>query len=263
MSDLIASYAEFSFQHRRDKTTTDDVPANLQTTDLQTAYAVQDILVGKLLKQIGGEKIGYKIGCTSVGAQQLLNTNAPVYGQMFAAWTHQSPVMLPSADFQMIVIEPEFAFTLNADVPAGTYDAESIRPFVANLIPSIEIVHHRLGDWDRFDAPKVIADNAIHGAWIAGKREYDWQHLDLPNHQVTLYADGVEVGAGEGRIALGNPLNALAWLANELPHYGHQLIAGQVVTTGVCMNVYTAQPNEQIVADFGSLGTVEATFIAD
>ena len=61
----------------------------------------------------------------------------------------------------------------------------------------------------------------------------------------------------------GKAVLRLAWLANELPRYGHQLKAGQFVTTEVCMNVYTAQPNEQIVADFGSLGTVETIFVAN
>jgi 2-keto-4-pentenoate hydratase len=95
-----------------------------------------------LLAQHGGHKIGYKIGCTSEGAQKLLNTDGPVYGQMLSAWQHQSPSILKAADFTMLVIEPEFAFTVSQDVLVGNYDADSIRPFIANVIPSIEIVHH-------------------------------------------------------------------------------------------------------------------------
>lgn len=257
----IEAYAAFCLELRREGRVVDDVPESFKGLDEATAYAIQDRLVPKLLAQHGGRKIGYKIGCTSKGAQQLLNTDTPVYGQMLAAWTHESPAVLRAADFTMMVIEPEFAFTLAADVPAGVYDAVGIRPFIANIIPSIEIVHHRLGDWSRFDAPTLIADNAIHGAWIPGSAYAGWQTLDLPNHEVKLYADGVLVSEGRGDVVLGDPLAAMAWIANTLQQYGHVLQAGEVVTTGVCMPVYRAQVGEQIRADFGVLGRVEVVFM--
>ena len=258
---MIEEYAEFCFELRRQGKVVDDVPDHLKGIDLPTAYAIQDRLVSKLLAQHGGHKIGYKIGCTSVGAQKLLNTDGPVYGQMLSAWQHQSPSSLRAADFTMMVIEPEFAFTLGQSVPTGAYDADSIRPFIDSLIPSIEIVHHRLGEWSRFDAPTVIADNAIHGAWIAGEVTRQWQGLPLADHEVSLYADDVLVSRGEGSVVLGNPLRAMAWIANTLPLYGHALQAGDVVTTGVCMAVYGAQAEERIRADFGSLGCVEVVFL--
>jgi len=257
----VDEYADFCFQLRRQGTSVDAMPDNLKEIDLPTAYAIQDRLVSKLLAQHGGHKIGYKIGCTSEGAQKLLNTDGPVYGQMLSAWQHQSPGILKAADFTMLVIEPEFAFTVSQDVLVGNYDADSIRPFIANVIPSIEIVHHRLGDWSRFDAPTVIADNAIHGAWVAGEANTQWQNLHLPDHVVSLYADDLLVSKGRGDVVLGNPLMAMAWLANTLPRYGHTLRAGDVVTTGVCMAVYTAQPQEKIRADFGKLGCVEVIFL--
>jgi 2-keto-4-pentenoate hydratase len=56
---------------------------------------------------------------------------------------------------------------------------------------------------------------------------------------------------------LEHPLNALAWLANELPRGGRSLQAGEFVTTGTCTDVYTAQAGDEIRADFGALGSVE------
>ena len=257
---MIEEYADFCFTLRHEGRIVDGMPAHWQGIDEGVAYAIQDKLMPKLLGLHGGHKIGYKIGCTSEGAQKLLNTDGPVYGQMISAWTHKSPARLPAADFTMMVIEPEFAFTLAADVPQGLYDDVSIRPFIANIIPSIEIVHHRLSDWSYFDAPTLIADNAIHGAWIPGITQANWQSLNLPEHEVKLYADDVLVSEGRGDIVLGNPLAAMAWIANKLPQYGHYLQVGDVVTTGVCMPVYRAQVGEQILADFGVLGTVEVVF---
>ncbi|MFK7801713.1 MAG: 2-keto-4-pentenoate hydratase [Anaerolineae bacterium] len=256
-------YADFHFKLRQTNQTAADVPADLPQLDTDAAYAVQDKLVAKLIAAAGTQRFGYKIGCTSEGAQQLLNTDGPVYGQMLESLRYISPVTLTPADFSfaMRVIEPEFAFELNADVPVGiVYDANSIRPFVASVIPSIEVVHHHLGGWDVFNAPKTIADNAIHGCWVAGSATNSLDGLDLPSHAVKLYADGEEVSSGRGELALGNPLNALAWIANTLPTYGRNLQAGEIVTTGVCMPVYPAQAGQLIRADFGSLGQVEIQF---
>ena len=256
----IEAYAEFCFGLRREVRVVDDVPEQFKGLAEATAYAIQDKLVPKLLALHGGRKIGYKIGCTSKGAQELLNTTTPVYGQMLSAWTHESPAWLSADQFTMMVIEPEFAFTLAADVSVGEYDGVGIRPFIANIIPCIEIVHHRLADWSRFDAPTLIADNAIHGAWIPGMVYADWQALDLPTHEVKLYADEVLVSEGCGDVVLGSPLNAIAWIANTLQQYGHALRAGEVVTTGVCMPVYRANVGEKIRADFGVLGCVDVVF---
>ncbi len=257
----IERYATFNFQLRQTNQTADDVPADLSTFDTDAAYAVQDLLVTKLSKAWDTTTFGYKIGCTSEGAQQLLNTDGPVYGRMFNSSRFVSPVAIDPKNYTMMVIEPEFAFEMAEDVPSGAVQtADTIANLVAAVIPSIEVVHHHLGGWDVFDAPRVIADNAIHACWVSGSPTHSLQGLDLPTHPVTLYADGAEVSSGRGEIALGNPLNALAWIANILPKYGKRLKAGEIVTTGVCMPVYPAQSGQLIKADFGSLGTVEIQF---
>ncbi|MDJ0757457.1 MAG: hypothetical protein QNJ45_28240 [Ardenticatenaceae bacterium] len=252
----VKRYAEFCFQLRQQNQAADDFPADLPILDLKTAYAVQDALVAKLAAAHQTHLVGYKIGCTSQGAQRLLNTSGPVFGRLFARSSYNSPAALSTADFSMVVIEPEFAFEIKHDVPTGRYDAGSIRPFIATVIPSIEIVHHHLGGWDRFDAPKTVADNAIHAAWIGGQPIAEWDDVDWLTHEVNLFVNDQLVESGRGEIVLGSPLNALAWIANTLPEYGRQLKTGEIVTTGVCMNVYTAQPGETIRADFGRLGQV-------
>ncbi len=83
---------------------------------------------------------------------------------------HPSPARLNASDFTIIGIEAEFAFEMGADVPASEipYTAETIAAYINVAFPAIEIVDHRLGDWSRYDALALIADNAIHGAWVTG-----------------------------------------------------------------------------------------------
>ena len=161
----------------------------------------------------------------------------------------------------MLGIEPEFAFRISKDVPSqgAPYSAESINDFVAGVIPAIELVGHRFSDWSVFDAPTLVADNAVHQAWIRGREVVQWRHLDLSEHAVHLYVNGDLALTGSGANVLENPLSALAWLAGELPRWGRSLQAGHVVTTGTCTDVYTARVGDRIRADFGELGSVDLT----
>ena len=59
---------------------------------------------------------------------------------------------------------------------------------------------------------------------------------------------------------LGDPRNALTWLANTLSARGMGLKAGQIVTTGSAANVIKVNPGDTVVADFGDLGVTEVHF---
>ena len=106
----------------------------------------------------------------------------------------------------------------------------------------------------------MIADNAIHGAWIVGEPYAAWRDLDLAAHEVRLIVNGQVITQGNGAAVLGHPLNVMAWLANELPKYGSALKAGDRVSTGVCTDVYGGKAGDRVRADFGVLGGVDLVF---
>jgi 2-keto-4-pentenoate hydratase len=258
-----AQTADFFADLRLTGQTTDTVPDDLRPRDLATAYRAQDFLVGRLLAHYGGTMVGYKIACTSPLAQRMLKVDAPVYGQLISSRVYTSPTHLEAGDFTLRGIEAEFAFKMAQDVPTSDvpYTADTIAAFVGAVCPSIEIVDHRLGGWDRLDAFSLIADNAIHGAWVVGPHRRDWRTFDLAAHEVRIIVNGKPKHQGRGANALGHPLNALAWLANALPIQGRQLKRGEHVTTGVCTDVvYLAEAGDAVQADFGVLGEVHITF---
>lgn len=238
------------------------LPAAIRPADLTAAYQIQDRLVDQLLQKQGGQRIGYKIACTNEIAQRQLQIDAPLFGQLLSSSTYTSPTTLAPDDFLVRIIEMEFAFQMAQDVPISTlpYTQESIAAFVGVVLPGIEIVSHRFEDWAKVGAPSVAADNAIHGAWIHGTPSADWRSLDLAQHKANLTVNGRTVRHGQGSAVLGHPLNVVAWLANELPHYGKQLKRGDFITTGVVSEIYLAQPGDQLRADFGGLGVVEVAF---
>lgn len=259
--DRTAAAAEYLFEMRVAKRTVAALPADVAPRSLAEGYAVQEQLVRKLLAHGGGTPIGYKIACTSDVAQRALGVDAPFFGVLMSHSTHTSGVTLPAADFTVRCPEVEFGFEVGADVPPGpAYIPATVLPFLARVIPSLEIVDHRYHDWKTVGAPSLLADNAIHGAWIAGEPVADWRHIDFATHQTALVVNGTRTFPGSGAAVLGNPLNVVAWLANELPKFGRGLRRGDKITTGLTTGVYLAAPGDHLVADFGPLGRVEVTF---
>ncbi len=228
----------------------------------EPAYACQDALVRKLIQHYGGYGIGYKIACTNVTAQRQLNVDGPFYGRMMSAFCFDTPARIDASRFFMRVVEAEFAFRMTQGLPARAepYRAEEVAEAVEGVLPGIEIVDSRFDDWTTIGAPSLIADNACHAAWVKGRLATDWRELDLAAHTVRLIVNGKLHREGSGRAVLGHPLNALAWLANQLSSHGLRLEAGQYVTTGVTMEVYMGERGDRIQADFGSLGVVDLDF---
>jgi 2-keto-4-pentenoate hydratase len=59
---------------------------------------------------------------------------------------------------------------------------------------------------------------------------------------------------------LGNPAEAVAWLANTLAPYDHYLKAGQIVMPGSLVAAVDAKPGGRVRADFDHIGSVELRF---
>jgi 2-keto-4-pentenoate hydratase len=259
--DRIAAAADYLLDLRLNQRRVGALPDDVRPRSLAEGYRVQELLVKKLLERGGGRPIGYKIACTSELAQKALGVDAPFFGVLMSHTSHRSPATVPGKDFLVRCAEAEFGFVMAADVPGGkTYTADSIRDFIGAVIPSIEIVDHRYHNWQTVGAPSLLADNAIHGTWVEGEPVADWKGIDFATYPTALVVNRVKTFPGTGAAVLGNPLNVVAWLANELPKFGRVLSRGDKITTGVTTDIYLAQPGDHLAADFGRLGRVEMSF---
>ena len=245
------------------------LPEGCRPGGLAEAYGIQ----AAYLAASGATLAGFKVAATNRKVQDLLGIEEPFSGCLFRERVHQSPAELPAGDFAFRLIEPEFAFRLGADLPArdAAYDRGEVGQAVASLHPAFEVVTSAYGAaWTGLSAPALIADNAIHGAFVLGRGVAgpgvdgpgvkDWRGLDLAAHPVILFHNGTEAGRGSGANALGHPLNALAWLADQGVLGGRGLKAGDLVTTGLVTPFVYAEPGDQVRADFGALGEVELRF---
>ncbi|MXX16392.1 MAG: hypothetical protein F4Z52_04025 [Gammaproteobacteria bacterium] len=254
--------AAFLLDHRLSLEPVDNIPDALYPGSQAAAYAVQDEVVRGLTGRFGGVPCGYKMACTNERVIRLLNVSGPFPGRLMTHSTHDSDVELDPGAFRLRIMEAEFGFILGEDVPqAGApYTAETIRPYIEAFVPSLEIVDHRFNDFSTVGEYALIADNAVHGACIFGEPVTGWQGVDFCRRQVRLQVNGETFAVGVGENVLGDPLYAMAWLANHLALRDRTLRAGERVSTGTAGEIYFAEPGDAVLADYGNLGRVGVRF---
>ncbi len=245
-------------QVRGDFRTLPALPEDLRPPTAAEGYAIQDAFAREWNAVVGG----WKIACTAEDQREFLGVDEPFCGRVYANVLLRSPAELPSGAFHMRGLEAEFAFRMGRDVPPRDepYGRDEVAAAVASLHPAIEVVDCRFEDWLTVGASSLIADSAVNGALICGEGETNWTRFDLATHPVRLDVDGHPVGEGTGGRALGHPLNALQWLANNLSGRGITLAAGQFVTTGTCTGIHFVEPGADARADFEALGAVRLVF---
>jgi 2-keto-4-pentenoate hydratase len=203
---------------------------------------------------LAGVPCGYKIGATSVEAQQLLRCHEPIYSPIF------SEDVLPSGStFRMprglLGVECECGFVMGRDFPAAAeaLDVTALRSAISECFVGLELVGRRLVDDVPLNEVSAIADFALDVAVIRGRPISDWMRCDLAAMPVRAVLDGVTVARGTGGLVLGHPLYALQWLAATLRRRGTSLRRGEVIMTGTCTGitkVSTGQTFDGCFADF-------------
>ena len=234
----------------------DGLPAPLRPATPDEAYRVQAAFV----EVAGAKPLGYKIGCTSALAQRALGVSEPFAGRVLEGGLLESPAAFAPVDHIFHLLEPEFAFRLAVGLPprSAPYGREEVAAAVDLAYPAIEVVTSAFGAaWSEVGAAPLIADNAAHALLVLGPGRAGWRDLDLAAQRVELSIDGEAVTEGCGADALGHPLAALTWLANDRARRGQGLQAGEVVTTGVVTGLRDLRPGQTALADFGPLGRVE------
>jgi 2-keto-4-pentenoate hydratase len=260
--DAVLRAAGLLLAARRDLSPIDSLPDDCRPRTQAEAYAIQAAVVAHLTKELGGPDgiAGFKIGATSVAAQEFLGLDGPFYGCIPRDKVLASPARVAPGEHNFCLIEPEFAVRLGQDLPARetAYGRGEVAEAVASVHPAFEVVTSAYGAaWRQAGALHLIADNGVHNRLVLGPGRDDWRGLDLAAHPVVFTRNGEEEGRGVGANALGHPLDALAWLASQGVSGGRGLRAGDLVTTGVVTPFIVAGPGDDLVADFGVLGQVD------
>ena len=105
-----------------------------------------------------------------------------------------------------------------------------------------------------------VADNAACGGFLLGSKLVPLDGLDLRYIAMLMTKNGGLVNSGAGVEVMGDPVNAVAWLANTLSEHGGGLKAGQVVLSGAITAAEPVQSGDSMTVCFSTLGQISVTF---
>lgn len=227
------------------------------------AYAI----AAQTLEGRGARPVGFKLGYTSAAMRQQMNIAEPNYGVLttdhLITNADGSTDNLVQID-QLIhpLVEPEIAILVGKEMTGGEHSALTVRSFVDAVIPALEIVDTRYTAYS-FTLADNIADNSSAARLVLGAPVALSVAGDLRTAGVLLWSKGRCLDSGVGANAMGNPLAALAWLANFLAAKGECIPAGSIVITGGLTKAQPAQAGQSFVAEFSGLGCVKTYFRGD
>jgi 2-keto-4-pentenoate hydratase len=213
--------------------------ATVPTLSVSDAYAIQTRIIARRVE--GGERIvGRKVGLTSAAMQAQLGVAEPDFGVLLESMALPSGARLAMDTLIAPRIEAEFAVRMGRDLSGPKVTVAQARDAVAEVMLALEIIDSRIVDW-RIGLVDTIADNASSARVVLGSPVVATPELllGLPHAQLEYAEDGEVVDGGPGSAVLGDPIQAVVWLARRLSAFGIALNAGDVVITGA---VHASRP---------------------
>jgi len=225
------------------------------------AYAIQKELVALLLRD-GGSVVGYKLGLTSKPMQELLGVDQPDYGPVLSSMVFDDGTTLPTGSFIQPKAEAEIALTLERPLRGPNVRVQQAAEAIGGARAAIEVVDSRIRDW-KIKLIDTIADLASSAAIVLGRDVVPIAGWKPRLVGMVVARNGEMLATGAGAAALGDPVHAVAWLANTLAPFGVTLEPGHFVMTGALHAAFPVLGGDVVRAEFDRLGTVTARFEED
>ena len=216
------------------------------------AYRIQ-LLQEQTHLAAGRVLAGRKVGLTSLAMQKQLGIDSPDFGYFFTDMVHHDGDEISVDQFIAPRVEPEFAFVLGADLVGPGVTVATAAAAVSRVHASLEIIDSRIVD--------CVADNASCGAIVLGPELTGVEASALAGVACSVSLDGVEMGTGTGADVLGDPLEALVWLANTLGERGVSIPAGSIVLPGAMTASVAVTGGSAISSTFGDSASLSVTFV--
>ncbi|MGZ8745109.1 MAG: 2-keto-4-pentenoate hydratase [Nocardioides sp.] len=229
--------------------------------DLPAAYAVQQGLVQRRIDR-GASVVGRKIGATSEAVQRQLGVDQPDFGYLLSDMdvSRHDPVSMRT--LLQPRVEGEVAFVLSRDIDPPHEDEitlELVRDCVEVALPALEIVDSRIADW-AIGFTDTVADNASSGLFVVGQEGRTLHELEPREVTMSLTINGEERSAGTGAACLGDPLEALRWLAVQAQRFGDPLRAGHLILSGALGPFVPFAPGDRVEATISGFAPLTAPF---
>ncbi|MEM9529996.1 MAG: 2-oxo-hept-4-ene-1,7-dioate hydratase [Pseudomonadota bacterium] len=237
----------------------------LPDMDIDDAYAVQKAWVDR--KIADGRRItGYKIGLTSRAMQQAMNISTPDFGVLLDDMAFPCGGEIPAHRFTDPRIEVELAFVLKAPLAGEAVTIDEVLAATDYVTPALELIAARSFRVDpETGTPRnvfdTISDNAANAAYVVGDQRFAPEQIDLPWAGAMLYLNGEVEETGLAGGVMGHPAHGIRWVCKRFARHGVTLEPGQIILSGSFTRPVIVKAGDEVMADYGPLGKVEARFL--
>ena len=226
--------------------------------DVVDSYRIQLLNIRRRL-QAGARVNGHKVGLSSVAMQQMMGVDEPDYGHLLSDMEVLEDEPVPASRYCYPRVEVEVAFILGETLPGKGCTEEDVLRATAYVAPAIELIDSRIANWN-IKIADTIADNASSAGYVLGPERVAPSDIDLRTISARLMRNGEQVAEGRSDAVLGNPVTAVAWLADKVADFGVTLRAGHVILPGSVHRAIDATAGDEFTADFDGLGSVRLSF---
>lgn len=225
---------------------------------LDDAYGIQQGVIAH--RVAGGDRvIGYKAALTSKAMQAQVGIDEPLLGTLLASrlFEEEGPVSL--GGFVAPTLEPEVGVLMGADLEGPGVTRIEALGAVAGYLPCVEVGDVRAPD-AASRAQQVVACNTFNGGHVFGQPLTAPTGIDLRLEGVVLRVNGELRGSATAVEVLGDPLNAVVFLANKVAELGGRIEAGMVLMTGSVIASVPVAAGDAVDVEFTRLGRVRVRF---
>lgn len=202
------------------------------------------------------QRLGWKIGFNMPADQQRLGLPSAMIGFLSSERRLVSGGSYQPSPRTNLLIEPEVALLLGADLPAGATQ-EQANAAIEAYTAALELV-----DTTRSvdnDIEEILAGNMFHEAVLLAEErltpgDYNREQLNL-----SLHVNQREVRTLEQQRVPDDFSTIIITAANILAAHGEQLGKGDWIITGAAARAIPVQAGDEIYLDMGLLGKVSLT----
>lgn len=253
--DQIRQVANALWQAEQTGEWTEPVSNAHPEADVSDAYRI-GLAVRDIKLENGRTVKGHKIGLTSKAMRDLTGATEPDYGFIFDNWFVLEGATVDRAAMNRPLVEVELAFVMGRELVGPSVNAADVIRAVDFVLPALEIVDTRYNARGTNMLVDSISDAASCGFVVLGGNPAKLTDVDVRRMSASLSINGVILESGSAAAVMGNPINAVVWLANKLHEFGVIMQPGDVILSGSFVKAIPFNSGDSLVALYDQLGEV-------
>lgn len=235
------------------------ISAQFMDMTMDDAYQIQELGTALRVNE-GMHIIGRKIGITSKGMQRQLNATTPDYGCLLSNMLLREGEPCLMSGLILPRIEGEIAFVLDRDLKGPDVTVADVYNSTAWVFPCFEVCDTRIENWD-VTVLDTISDNAGGSKFVMGSAPKRLSEINPKLIGMLVEKNGVAIDTAAGAEVMGNPVEAVAWLANKLSEFDISLKAGDIILSGAFLSAIPAVAGDVFTLSLDGFPSLNLRFV--